>query len=188
MKRFVLLSFLVLGWVFFEMSGGTAFEPETREQAFARAVAEGVIDAPEQSDPIETRITAAPAEESVAPEVTRARTEILASFAQPEEQPASIEEVAETPVEAAVAAAVVTPQTIITSEQAAPVEAPLDLRQVAGSWVNMRDGPGTAYNVVTTVPEGTEAEVLEIANGWARIRLLETDQIGWMAERLLDES
>ena len=74
-------------------------------------------------------------------------------------------------------------------EAVAPTLAPLlDLRAVAGSRVNMRSGPGTSFDVLDTLPQGTEAEVIEVnADGWARIRVLESGAEGWMAERLLTE-
>jgi uncharacterized protein YraI len=69
------------------------------------------------------------------------------------------------------------------------VAAPLDLRTVAGSRVNMRAGPGTNFGVLDTLAQGTEAEVIEVdSNGWAQIRITSTDQVGWMAERLLTDS
>ena len=53
----------------------------------------------------------------------------------------------------------------------------------------MRSGPGTNFDVLDTLPGGTEAEVMEVnASGWARIRILSTGEEGWMAERLLDAS
>jgi len=65
----------------------------------------------------------------------------------------------------------------------------IDLREVAGKRVNMRSGPGTNFDVLDTLNRGTQAEVIEVnADGWARIRITDSDQIGWMAERLLTNS
>jgi uncharacterized protein YgiM (DUF1202 family) len=51
----------------------------------------------------------------------------------------------------------------------------------------MREGPGTNFGVIDTLTGGTEAEVIEVnAEGWAYIRLVGTNQTGWMAERLLN--
>ena len=64
-----------------------------------------------------------------------------------------------------------------------------DVRSVSGDWVNMRSGPSTNYDVLDTLPRGTQAEVMEVdADGWARIRVTNTGQEGWMAERLLSDS
>jgi len=65
---------------------------------------------------------------------------------------------------------------------------PTDLREVAGSRVNMRVGPGTTYDVVTSLPQGTAVEVIDSdGDGWVKLRTVEEDQIGWMAEYLLSE-
>lgn len=64
-----------------------------------------------------------------------------------------------------------------------------DLRVVAGSRVNMRAGPGTDFDVLETLDQGTRTEVLEVdASGWARIRVVESGLEGWIAERLLAEA
>jgi uncharacterized protein YraI len=63
------------------------------------------------------------------------------------------------------------------------------MRQVSGRRVNMRSGPGTNYGVLDTLTRGTQTEVIEVnANGWARIRVTTTDQVGWMSSRLLTPS
>lgn len=65
-------------------------------------------------------------------------------------------------------------------------EIPVDLRAVSGSRVNMRTGPGTNYGVLDKLVRGTQAEVIEITgDGWARIRVVETGQVGWLAAKLL---
>jgi len=60
------------------------------------------------------------------------------------------------------------------------------LRDVAARAVNMRAGPDTSYDVLDTLPQGTQTEVVESdGNGWVRVRVVATGQMGWMAERLL---
>ncbi|MCF2871857.1 SH3 domain-containing protein [Octadecabacter sp. G9-8] len=67
------------------------------------------------------------------------------------------------------------------------VEPKLDIRAVAGSRVNMRMGPGTGFDVITTLEGGTKLEVLSIdAQGWANVST-ERGLEGWMAERLLTD-
>ncbi len=184
MGKFIAFSFLMLGIVFYEMSGGAEFEPELRAPI---AVAETAL------DPVQSPVAQ--------PEVTRADTASLIQIAAP----------APTAIRApAPAAPVASPasysgplpagEVIITPAPAAPeqdvtalsepvVEAPqFDIRAVAGSRVNMRSGPSTDFRVLDTLPRGTEAEILEVnADGWARIRLMSTGQEGWMAERLLGD-
>ena len=85
-------------------------------------------------------------------------------------------------------AAVVQASLNVTPAVADVVEAPLDLRAVSGKRVNMRAGPGTNHGVLDTLVRGTQTEVIEVTtDGWARVRVTQTNQIGWMAERLLSE-
>lgn len=114
-------------------------------------------------------------------EVTRSNTSLSTLNAQVTQASLAVEPVVED--------VVATQQITLTAPEPAPVAAPipLDLRAVAGSRVNMREGPGTGFGVIDTLPGGTEAEVIEVnADGWARIRIIGTNQTGWMAERLLN--
>lgn len=174
MGKFIVLTFLVLGVVFYQMSGGPAFEPELRAP---RDVAQTDL-AP-----------AAPAETTV--QVSRADTSSLIQIAAPAATPdVAPEPVAYVPLPAGEVIITPAPQAAQVTEVAAPLgETPtLDLRAVAGDWVNMRSGPSTSFDVLETLPRGTEAEVVEVnADGWARIRVTDTGQEGWMAERLLSD-
>lgn len=61
-----------------------------------------------------------------------------------------------------------------------------DLRQITGTRVNMRAGPGTGYDVVTSLLRDTEVEVLEQdENGWLRLRVLQDSTVGWVSPRLV---
>ncbi len=163
MKTYVWLTFAFMGWGYYEMSGGDEFVP-VQEPVIAEAEIE-------------------PSEDLV----TRASTPTLLSVStsnvstsQPEAEASIIPAVAQaTPVEDTVV------ETIV--EVAAPIEAaPLDIRQVAGSRVNMRMGPSTDFDVITTLNAGAEMEVLEVnADGWARVSTVDRGIEGWMAERLL---
>lgn len=161
MKSYVWLTFAFMGWGYYEMSGGADFVPEQRQVAEA-----------------ETAVPAA---------VTRANTPTLISVstsnvtALPAETEAAVVEA----VAQAVALDEVEEPEVI--EVAAPVVEPkLDLREVAGSRVNMRIGPGTGYDVITTLDGGTKLEVLEVnEDGWANVSTVDRGIEGWMAERLL---
>ena len=179
MKMYVWLSFAVMGWAYYEISGGSDFVPEQAptvaetetaadENLIARTRSPEILIAPAPSvstlEPIET-----PVEEQV---------EQVAE-AEPTPAPAELEPVTE--------------RVAFTAESApAPVEdttftaPPLDIRQVAGSRVNMRVGPSTDFDVITTLDDGTEMEVLEVnVDGWANVIIIDSGVEGWMAERLL---
>lgn len=175
MSKFIIGTFLILGWTFYEMSGGADFEPEQRTAAVAEPVQ---VDT---TPVVQERVAEAVAEPE-AVQVTRASSLSLASLTIDEPTADAVADETAVQDAVAVAAAPVTPEVEIETP------APLDLRAVAGNRVNMRDGPGTNFGVIDTLPRGTEAEVLEVnLSGWARIRITETDQEGWMAERLLTE-
>ncbi len=53
------------------------------------------------------------------------------------------------------------------------------------SVLNVRLGPGMAYDVMEQVEQGQEYQVLEEQNGWYKIRL-DHDRIGWVASWLVD--
>lgn len=154
MGKFIVGTFLLLGFGFYELSGGNEFVPETKPAVVAKV----------------TTTTLEPA-------VTRADTASLVTLASVETTVS--EPVVET-IEAPIVVATATP---VVEEVIAPSQ---DLRTVAGSRVNMRAGPGTSYNVLDSLIAGTWTEVLEVdADGWARIRNMDTGQEGWMAERFL---
>ena len=61
-----------------------------------------------------------------------------------------------------------------------------DFRSVTGSRVNLREGPGTGYPVLTSLKRGDEVEILaDPGTGWVQLRLLNGDVAGWMAASLL---
>lgn len=147
MSKFIIGTFLMLAFGFYELSGGSDFEPDVR--------------------PLEQIAVSTKSLEAVpfdAPVVTRAAVETAPL--------AAIEEI----------------EVVTASLEVAPTvaEIPADLREVAGKRVNMRSGPGTNYDVLDTLTRGMQTEVIEVNDdGWARVRVTTTDQIGWMAERLL---
>lgn len=154
MNKFIIGTFLILGFGFYELSGGSDFEPDTRplEQA---VVSTKSLELVPFDEPVVTRAAVKP---SIAP----------------------IQEVA------VIAASLEVAPTV---EAIAEITVGLDLRSVSGIRVNMRSGPGTGYGVVDTLPRGTETEVVEVnADGWARIRVISTDQSGWMSAQFLTES
>lgn len=155
MSKFNVGTFLMLGFGFYQLSGGADFEPEVR--ALETAV-------------ISTKsIEIVPFDEPV---VSRAPVEVAAAPLAETETP------------------VIEPEVVQASLEVAPtvaeVAVELDLREVSGKRVNMRAGPSTNDAVLDTLVRGTQIEVLDVnADGWARLRVLDTDQIGWMAERFL---
>jgi len=68
------------------------------------------------------------------------------------------------------------------------VEGPIDLRQVTASRVNMRNGPGTIHPVMAQLNRDAAVEVLEDrGTGWLHLRVVEDDRTGWIAASLISK-
>ena len=174
MSKLIVGTFLILGWTFYEMSGGADFAPKDAVVATAEPAA------------VVEKITP----EKVAPtvEVTRASNDDLLSLASAEilQATANVTDVVSSQADGvAEIVATVVEEPEVVEIIAEPV---LDIRLVAGARVNMRSGPGTDYRVLDTLTGGTETEVIKVnADGWAQVRVIDSDKIGWMAERLLTQ-
>lgn len=198
MNKFVVLSFVFMGFAFYELSGGEDFVPrkaemiaaakaEAAEKAKAREARLAYVQ-PERVAPpepvTEVAVRAAP-KPVTAPEPT-VRTVETAASQTPAVTLASLESSPEL-FETSVIQLSAAPETALTPEVTETPE-PLDIRQVAGTRVNMRVGPGTAYNVLTSLPQGTAVEIIDADGaGWVKLRTVEDEMVGWMAEYLLTE-
>jgi hypothetical protein len=174
-NRFIVLSFLVMAWGYYELSGGADFVPETRPVIVADT--EDAAPAPEDTTP------------DVVEVVTRADTESLDAI----DAIAVIEEVA-TPTPDTI---VIDPETV-ASAIPEPAEVPVsvedalrdivgtDMREVTGDLVNMRDGPGTDFGVIDKLARGSLVNVIETGiDGWVRVEVETTGQTGWMSDQFL---
>jgi uncharacterized protein YgiM (DUF1202 family) len=164
MGKFIIVSFLALGLAFYQFSGGADFVPQERVVAVNAPITTAVR-VGQTTDASVSRSNAASLI-ALNPAVTTVSLETTAPVAEPTVAVVAIVE--ETPTETVAVA--------------------LDIRAVAGTRVNMRQGPGTSFDVLDTLDGGTQTEVLEVnADGWARIEVLNTGQTGWMSERLLTD-
>ena len=162
MNRFITLTFLLLGWGFYEASGGAEFTGSADASQSTPIVFAAFEDVPQ-----------ARLDDVVAAEVG-------AAAAAPRD-PFEVEVVARAHMDFD---APLAPVLSTLPASALVLDAPVDVRMVAGSRVNMRLGPGTAHGVVTVLAGGTRTEVLEENGGWARVRA-EDGTTGWMSARLL---
>ena len=176
MSRFIVLSFLVMGWTYYELSGGAGFVPETRPDLMAEA--ETDVPAVNETDN----------DLNIVEVVTRADTTTLDDLPEaPEPTPEAIALAPETletavpEIETAVQAALeeAVPETEIASGQ-------LDLREVTGDRVNMRDGPGREFAVLDKLDQGNVIMVIETGvDGWVRVEVERTGLTGWMSDQFL---
>lgn len=207
MSRFVILSFVLMGWAFYELSGGADFEPrglrsEKPEQvANVAPAARSSLNVPtkpvelvrkdviSRTEPV---VVAAPETEPVTPELTEAQ--ILAQLAQVSTN--GFGQFGSQPGEAFTLAALdhgavsvlTDAEPALTIEPAPAPEPQPDIREVSGTRVNMRDGPGTVYPIIARLNIGHEVEVLgDSGNGWLRLRVLPEQHVGWISESLVSK-
>ena len=211
MNKFIIGTFAILGWAFWSLSGGADFEPQSRmaeiptvetEETPTIPVAPAVLAeaAPQDSDPVAEAVQTVDAstDGSSAADTVVARAD-TSDLGQLSDSPAGAAPAVQ-PVGQDLAAAPRTPgsETSASSDNA-PVFASLSgsdaasaglnpIREVSARAVNMRDGPGTGFAVIDTLPQGTEAEIMAAdGTGWVRVFIPATGMTGWMAERLLTE-
>ena len=210
MWRFILLSFVFLGWGFYEMSGGAEYRPSANsiqmrakldnQRPKPRPLRVNVIEIAQDGLPQpDTRVTRTVTSLDDLGLTMGKRVEVtLASAAeggvsQPsaavrhDEPQAPAVDAPEITVPTVAVARAVAPVSVLEPEEQAPSFAPMtETRRVSGNSVNLRTGPGTAFGAITSLARGTEVIVLrDPGNGWIKLRVAGTGRIGWMADRLL---
>jgi hypothetical protein len=198
MAKVILLTFGVLGWAWFELSGGSAFvagQNGVEWVATAHPAREPVVSTsgaePEAVSRADTTEIHAVVQPAVAePRPSQVKTVYVSSgnnlavdseklamldaaFTSEEDVQQDIQQVAASVdnVDDAVAAAIA------------------EYRTVTGSRVNLRAGPSTSFDAVTQLLEGEEVEVLdETPDGWVKLRAMDGNDIGWMAGSFLTAS
>ena len=166
LKRFIVLTFLVLAWGYWEMSGGSSFVPVERAPLFAAV------------DPGD------PGPEFGGFEIaTRAANTTLASLTEVGDASDDVGSVAVETLAEVLAAAPEAPPIPEPELVAAPVaEAPgPGWRSIDGDNVNVRSGPGRDFSVIDQLTRGALAEVLtEDPSGWMEVRIATTGRTGWI--------
>ena len=161
MLRFMTACFLLLGWTFYEASGGAEFAPP------ASAASPAPVIAASSDDPrlLEAELTIAARGDEAARSV-------------PDPMPVEIVSRAATDL-GPVAALPAAPETVVPQDTKA-------MFAVTGNGVNMRSGPGTSHGVIVSLPFGAKAEVIGSEGNWNNIRL-EDGTEGWMSANFLSE-
>lgn len=214
MSRFVMLSFAFMGWGFYELSGGADFKPPERPAA-PQAQAEAQPDAAPRTRsrittnaqierPVLTRrdqiARNTPARPAADPNLrARVAAEHLASAAavlgstqtafSDEPAPGTLQLASLDGGLAAISATPAAPQPVVaaTAETNALATA-VDRRSIRASRVNMRQGPGTTYPVITRLLGGDEVIVIEDSGtGWLHLRSPDKGYVGWIAASLVSK-
>jgi hypothetical protein len=173
MIRIMGVTFAVLGWAWWELSGGAAFAPGDNG---LRVLAS--LDRVEQTAPPRDALhmaradTAALAPDTVASEPAQARSiAVETGLSQTRQDPTPIADAAQ------------------AADPSAPVvieAVSIDYRFVTGGRVNLRSGPGTSFAVLSQLVRGDEVEVLsDPGAGWVKLRVLDGNGVGWMADAFL---
>lgn len=210
--RFVILSFIFLGWAFWELSGGSDFEPRGIRSAPVETAS--VAPRPEPKSLVEIRADTLVAKPALTPQRTvqnvqsepevednpeqtlkdnvaqlaLARTQLgsgLDLFASQNDQTLTLASLEQ----GATSLTTVETAPEPTETVAEPIPEPVrDIREVTGTRVNMRDGPGTVFPVIGRLNIGHQVEVLgESGTGWLRLRVLPEQNIGWIAASLVSK-
>ncbi|GGG71638.1 hypothetical protein GCM10011415_19420 [Salipiger pallidus] len=172
----MLLSFGVLAFGWYELSGGADFKPGTNGIPVAALFD---MPAPPASKPRVVAVAAA-SSETVEAEI-------------------SGNTVADTPVpKLDLTLASANPDAVADAQPAFVQLASLnvvndispepqaDLREVSGNVVNMRNGPGTRFSVLDQLRRGDDVEVVaDPGEGWVKLRVMESNRIGWMSDDFL---
>lgn len=192
MVRFMMLTFAVLGWGFYELSGGSDFVPVTSE---FEASADVNTVARADSSAVDL-LTVTPSSAQTKP-VGTPRTTTLSEGVQPAsflpEMPAELprQVTAKNSDRATrlVRLDAAAPSAASELVKAALSDIDIDMRIVNGGRVNMRNGPGTSFSVLGKLARGATVEVLQDpGDGWVKLRVAETGRVGWMADFLLSSA
>lgn len=199
MKRFMLLTFVFLGWSYWELSGGSEFEPrspevaesvapeadrKTAQSTAARAPVQVPVKAPKAPKP--ARVSAADTGKSEVIKIRAVPSPATAdSLENPEITLISLEQ---SPDQVAQPLSQLNQGGVLQAPAIGPSATPTAdaPRSIAANRVNMRAGPGTNHEVLIRLSRGTPVEVLsDSGDGWLRLRAQGSDQIGWIAADLV---
>lgn len=206
MWRLVVIGFIVLGWSFYELSGGADYTPvENSIQAQSRLTAPPpALESPQaRAEEERARRTVAEVEATMgrmgqAEEDAERLTTTLASVrrdvasiiqSEAERPKAELLEL-ELPESVSRAPASGNPDidAAIAAAMGEAVIEPDQLRWVKETVVDLRAGPGLSFDKVAQVTKGTEVAVLEDpGHGWLNVRVTDSYQTGWLAEWLVME-
>lgn len=189
MKTFILLTFGFMGFAFYEMSGGSDFEPASAriataqpEEAQATTHAEAAL-SEKPSRQSDTITTASITKIDNTPNVTRVAlnlTNVSEATDQTTQDEAATSDLTDIPQ-------IILPSLIATTHNNGVTDnANGDIRIVSGNRVNVRGGPSTNYGIVSRLTRGETVQILEDnGDGWVRMEPVDGGESGWMADFLL---
>ncbi|WP_372570419.1 SH3 domain-containing protein [Ruegeria jejuensis] len=208
--RLVIVSFAFMGFAFYELSGGADFEPrgvrgpkpetvaksqpvETPSVTIASTAPELVpepVIKPQKANSIQPEEEAAPEQTPQEALARLAQINVITTsdnlFQVPAEETITLASLEEGLLSAETVTDAQEPEQPLATTLPEPER---DIREITGTRVNMRDGPGTIYPVITRLNIGHQVEVLDNSGtGWLRLRVLPEQQIGWIAASLVSKN
>ncbi len=218
MKRFIVASFLFLGWLFYVLSDGSDFQPRTAPATDAQTAQDdaGRVDQP-LPKPAPVEAVALVATPAIAPSQPNPIDAVVATLTDGGEtpptqaaEPASDQRLsnvvqglegftADSPrlgqrltlasLEQRATAASGTQPAEVIAELPKPQPIPADIRKITATRVNMREGPGTTFSIVARLNRGQDVEVLDDSvDGWLRLEVLPDRQAGWISAALVGKA
>ena len=192
MIRFMMLTFAVLGWSFYELSGGSDFVPETASAQSPVGVNEVSRADTSALDLLAVNAVAEKPARGVTPRKAALPAGVqLASLSADEPVIAPSYKPATNKVRSATKLVLLDAAKPDSVQPAVAVlsDRDVELRTVSGDRVNMRNGPGTNYSVLGKLTRGTSVEILQDnGDGWVKLRASDTGRVGWMADFLLSSA
>lgn len=196
MNRYVFLSFLFMGWGFYEVSGGADFEPKSAKQVLgSETFVENGVQAEGDATELKTFEVVAEAAPSILvgdPSNLDAVNDSIAPIVS--ENGTSYEALGTIGFEATIDPSIdkTTPPaenenvfSLATLGEALEAETPVkvwDYRSVKGVAANLRSGPGKGFSVVSRLNGGARVRVLDDpGEGWLEIHHFKFDTTGWIA-------
>ncbi len=190
MSKFVVVSFMLLAWTFYEMSGGADFEPRgTREMNVARTEEEPRTPQRVAETAVRTTVTPAALVQTAPASTNEAQEPIEIAALEPAATELTLASLDDGGFSISNPLTVFDPAQEKAKRVAAEgtdAEPREDLRSVTGNRVNMRTGPGTTYNVIAKLDQGALVNVLEDpGDGWVKLKPMDGGPVGWMTASLV---
>lgn len=213
MKRFILITFAVLAFAFYEMSGGSDFQPRRPQLAEVKETPAPAASTPAVDTVTVRELVRQPVIAETPKPTTSKPLQVAATRPErPAANPNLRQEIAKERLSQVgqslrqglpLVADAPTQRLTLTSlergaaglgqvETQAPrppadYEAPrADIREITATRVNMRAGPGTNHSIITRLNLGQPVEVLDDnGSGWLHLRSVQDDTIGWISAALV---
>ena len=74
-----------------------------------------------------------------------------------------------------------------TTQVQASVPSPMRVKDLGGKKLNVRENPSASAKIISKLEQRNTVDVIETAEGWAKIRL-QDGELGWVMEQFLENN